>query len=72
MKTTSTMINEHVFIRRLCLNESFSSTRVPEDVIGGPFESSKNFNDAQFLQTSVYPNASVLHEDQYNRQTDLS
>jgi hypothetical protein len=62
MKTTPTVINEHVFIRRLCLNKSFSSRRMPEDVIGGPFESSKNFNDAQFLQTSVYPNARVLYE----------
>src|SRR6266481_8601386 len=34
---------------------------MPEHVRGGPFESSKNFDEPQFLRTSVYPNARTPH-----------
>ena len=45
---------------------------MPKDVRGGPFESSKKFNDAQFVQTSVYPNPRVPHEINTTGKRDMS
>src|SRR5438552_14682338 len=72
MKTAPTTINEHIFIRRLCLKKSFSSRTVPKDVRAGPFESSKNFNYAQLVQTNVYPNPGVPHEINTTGKPDMT
>src|SRR6266480_4272596 len=55
MKTTPTTIMEHVFITclffRSFLREECPTTRAH-----------RNFNEAQFLRTCVYPNVRALHE----------
>ena len=64
------MIIEHVFIRRLFFIRVFSE-KSARGCQRRPFESSKNFDETQFLQTSVYPNARVPHEIQPGNGCEL-